>query len=75
VLHRKPRYPLRDGFRLLGLPRSTGYLKIQSGQLRVQKDGRRAFITAEEIDRYVAALGTVKSTLGKRQTSTVEASV
>lgn len=53
--HTKPRYPLVEGFALLGLPRSSGYQRIKQGELHPQKDGRRSYLTAAEIDRYVAA--------------------
>jgi hypothetical protein len=51
--HSKPRYPLTEGFALLGLPRSSGYERIRQGKLKPQKDGRRIYLTAKEIDRYV----------------------
>jgi excisionase family DNA binding protein len=53
MIHRKPRYPLEEAFALLGTPRSTGYVAVKEGHLRIQKDGRRSFVTAEELDRYV----------------------
>lgn len=52
--HAKPRYRLTEAFSLLGLSRSMGYVRIAAGELQAVKDGRRSFITAEEIDRYVA---------------------
>jgi len=51
--HLKPRYPAWEAFALIGVPRSTGYLAVKSGRLKIQKDGRRSFVTADEIDRYV----------------------
>jgi hypothetical protein len=57
VQHNKPRYPIDDGFALLGIPRASGYVKVRTGKLRVQKDGRRTYITAAEIDRYVRECG------------------
>lgn len=53
--HTKPRYPLHEAFALIGLPRSSGYVRIKQGLLKAHKDGRRAYIAATEIDRYVAA--------------------
>lgn len=53
MIHTRPRYRLEEAFQLLGLPRSSGYLRIRAGKLRVQKDGRRSYLTAEELDRYV----------------------
>jgi excisionase family DNA binding protein len=52
--HRKPRYKIPEAADLLGTPRSTIYVRIKSGDIKIQKDGRRTFITAAEIDRYVA---------------------
>lgn len=52
--HRKPRYRLLDGLKLLGLSRSKGYVRIREGRLHVVYDGDAPFLTAEEIDRYAA---------------------
>lgn len=51
--HTKPRYHVEEAFELLGLPRSSGYERIRQGALRTQRDGRRCYVTADEIDRYV----------------------
>jgi excisionase family DNA binding protein len=53
MIHQKPRYRLEEAFVLLGTPRSTGYVAVKEGRLRIQKDGRRSFVTADELDRYV----------------------
>lgn len=45
------RYPVDQGFRLLGVSRSHGYSKIARGELRVIRDGRRVFIPGTEIVR------------------------
>ncbi len=50
--HLKPRYPLEEAFELLGLSRAVGYLRIKEGSLKTKVDGRRTFITADEVDRY-----------------------
>ncbi len=50
--HTKPRYPLAEAFKLLGLSRSKGYLRIKSDNLRTVTDGDRQYVTAAEIDRY-----------------------
>jgi hypothetical protein len=52
VQHKKPRYALDEAFRLLDISRKHGYRRIKAGLLHVNKDGRRTFITAAEIDRY-----------------------
>lgn len=53
MIHTKPRYRIDEAFKLLGLARSEGYKRVKEGKLRAQKDGRRSYITADEIDRYV----------------------
>jgi excisionase family DNA binding protein len=55
------RYSLREVQRLLGLSRSTLYARITDGKLAIQKDGRRTFVLASELDRY---LGTRESPVG-----------
>jgi excisionase family DNA binding protein len=55
------RYSLREVERLLGLSRSTLYARIADGKLTIQKDGRRTFVLASELDRY---LGTGDSPTG-----------
>jgi hypothetical protein len=50
--HKKPRYPLLEAFKLLGLSRSKGYVRVREGQLNVTRDGATPYVTAEEIDRY-----------------------
>lgn len=53
MIHTKPRYRIDEAFKLLGLARSEGYRRVKEGRLRSQKDGRRSYVTADEIDRYV----------------------
>jgi excisionase family DNA binding protein len=50
------RYSLREAQTLLGLSRSTLYTRIAAGKLTVHKDGRRTFVLAAELDRYLATL-------------------
>ena len=59
--HRKPRYEIPEAAKLLGISRAWAYRRIAAGALRVTKDGRRTFIVAEEIDRYVAGSDTSAS--------------
>jgi len=54
VLHSKFRYVASEAFRMLDLRRSVGYQRIKQGRLRAQKDGRHLYISAAEIDRYIA---------------------
>jgi hypothetical protein len=52
--HSKPRYPLVEAFKLLGLSRSKGYLRVREGRLKVVRDGDAPFVTAEAIEEYAA---------------------
>jgi excisionase family DNA binding protein len=47
------RYTLDQAARIVGLTRSVLYLRINAGEIAVHKDGRRVFVTATELDRYV----------------------
>ena len=42
--HQRPRYPLTEAFKLLGMSRAKGYLRV--------RDGGTPYVTAEEVDRY-----------------------
>jgi hypothetical protein len=51
-------YPVREGFSLVGLRPTKGYAEIAAGRLKVIRNGRRTFVRASEIERYIAALET-----------------
>src|SRR5271169_1352976 len=53
------RFDLVEAARILRLSRAALYQRIQAGQLRIQKDGRRSFVTAAELQRYVASCNVV----------------
>lgn len=48
------RFDLPEEARILRLSRATLYHRIRTGQIATQKDGRRSYVTAEELQRYVA---------------------
>ena len=47
------RFDIPEATRILRLSRATLYERIRAGQIKTQKDGRRSYITAEELQRYV----------------------
>jgi hypothetical protein len=51
--------PVRDGFALLGMKITKGYSEIKDGRLKVIRNGRRTFIKASEVQRYIASLEAV----------------
>lgn len=53
VPEKRLRYGLDEVATMLGVSRSTLYNRIRAGLLRVQRDGRRTFVLAREIERYV----------------------
>jgi excisionase family DNA binding protein len=48
------RFDIPEATRILRLSRATLYERIRTGLIKTQKDGRRSYITAEELQRYVA---------------------
>lgn len=51
-----PLIPARPGFQLAGLGLSKGYAEAKAGRLKLIRNGRRTFIRASEIQRYIASL-------------------
>lgn len=49
-------YPIRDAFTLAGLRLTRGYQEIAAGRLAIVRNGRRSFIRASELQRYIDAL-------------------
>jgi len=51
------RFAISDVTRILRLSRATLYERIRCREIKTQKDGRRSFVTATELHRYIAAKG------------------
>jgi hypothetical protein len=51
------RFDINEAARILRLSRAALYQRIRAGMIKTQKDGRRSFITAVELQRYVAGQG------------------
>jgi excisionase family DNA binding protein len=49
------RFDIAEAARILKFSRATLYSRISSGAIRTQKDGRRTYITRDELERYVAS--------------------
>jgi excisionase family DNA binding protein len=49
------RFEISEVTRILRLSRATLYERIRDGKIKTQKDGRRSFVTAAELQRYVSA--------------------
>ncbi len=47
------RFEITEAARILRLSRATLYDRIRDGLIKTQKDGRRSYITATELYRYV----------------------
>jgi excisionase family DNA binding protein len=47
------RFEITEAARILRISRATLYERIRGGTIATQKDGRRTFITAAELYRYV----------------------
>jgi excisionase family DNA binding protein len=48
------RFEITEAAHILRISRATLYERIRGGLIATQKDGRRTFITATELQRYVA---------------------
>jgi excisionase family DNA binding protein len=51
------RFDITETARILRISRATLYERIRLGEIKTQKDGRRSYVTAVELQRYVAAKG------------------
>jgi excisionase family DNA binding protein len=51
------RFEIIEAARILRMSRATLYERIRAGEIKAQKDGRRRYVTAVELQRYVAAKG------------------
>jgi excisionase family DNA binding protein len=49
------RFEIIEAARILRMSRATLYERIRAGEIKAQKDGRRRYITASELQRYVLA--------------------
>jgi excisionase family DNA binding protein len=49
------RFEIIEAARILRMSRATLYERIRAGEIKAQKDGRRRYITAVELQRYVSA--------------------
>jgi excisionase family DNA binding protein len=47
------RFEISEVARVLRISRATLYQRIRERRITIQKDGRRTFITAAELQRYV----------------------
>ncbi len=48
------RFAITEAAHILRISRATLYERIRGGLIAIQKDGRRTFITATELQRYVS---------------------
>ena len=46
-------HPFLEGIELMGLKTTRAYEEVKAGRLAVVKNGRRTFIRAREIQRYI----------------------
>ena len=49
------RFEIIEAARILRMSRATLYERLRHGELKAQKDGRRRYITATELHRYIAS--------------------
>jgi len=49
-------YPIEEGAHALGVGRTTAYALIKNGDIKTVHIGRRQYIPADEIDRFIESL-------------------
>jgi len=49
------RFDIAEAARILRMSRATLYQRVIAGKLKVQKDGRRTYVTVTELQRYIGA--------------------
>lgn len=49
------RFEILEAARILRMSRASLYERIRAGELKAQKDGRRRYITAVELQRYIVS--------------------
>lgn len=48
--------PAKEAFAILGMGISKGYGEVRAGKLKLTRNGRRTYVKASEVNRYIAAL-------------------
>jgi excisionase family DNA binding protein len=51
------RFEIIEAARVLRMSRATLYERIRAGEIKAQRDGRRRYITAVELQRYITSRG------------------
>jgi excisionase family DNA binding protein len=54
--------PIAEVARILRISRATLYQRIRVGAIKTHKDGRRTFVTVEELRRYATPVTHTKET-------------
>ncbi len=48
--------PIREAFLMMGLRVTRGYAELAAGRFRAIRNGRRTFVRASEVQRYIDSL-------------------
>ncbi len=51
-----PLIPFRDALPMIGARLTKGYAEVAAGRLTIVRNGRRTFIRASEVERYIRSL-------------------
>jgi hypothetical protein len=51
-----PLIPFLKGIAMVGLRPTKGYAELAAGRLKAVRNGRRTFIRASEVERYIRSL-------------------
>ena len=53
--------PIADAFAMAGMRRTKGYAEVIAKRLAIVRNGRRTFIRASEVQRYIDSLDAASS--------------
>lgn len=58
--------PVADAFVMAGMRRTKGYAEVTAGRLAVIRNGRRTFVRASEVQRYIDTLAAAATSSTER---------
>lgn len=58
--------PVADAFAMVGMRHTKGYAEVTAGRLAVIRNGRRTFVRASEVQRYIDTLAAAATSPTRR---------
>ena len=64
LIARRRLYPVREAAALLGMHRTTVYSRHREGLIEILRIGGRAYVSADEIERFITQAEPTRSAVG-----------